>query len=57
MKTYRIQFRYWVPGYDEFDYDETTIEANSEDEAVRIFNTFYNYVTNFKVELIDGTKS
>lgn len=54
MKKYRFQGIRWVPGYNDFDWDDYEIEANSEAEAWTKLDKVSKYWKAVIITHIDG---
>ena len=57
-KTQKYYFEYygWIPGYNDFDMDDITIDATSEKDAWIQFNKLTRYVKSAGLVSIDGIK-
>ena len=49
MKTYLISFKFWVPEYNDFDYDEIICSAVNEADAITKFKEHYKTVNDWTI--------
>ena len=56
LNSYWFNYYGWIPSYRDFDSDDITIEATTEDEAWAIFNKTVKFVKSAGIATINGVK-
>ena len=56
LNSYWFNYYGWIPSYRDFDSDDITIEAETEEEAWKIFNKTVKFVKAAGIVEINGVK-
>lgn len=56
LNSYYFQYYGWIPSYRDFDMDDITIQAESEEQAWKNFNKTVKFVKSAGIVEINGVK-
>jgi hypothetical protein len=56
LNSYWFNYYGWIPSYRDFDMDDITIEAETEDQAWEIFNKTVKFVKSAGIATVNGEK-